>query len=152
MSGLAVCRLNIGQEKAQCTGPSAARLCLEYTLWAEQQASGTCSVAGQIKALRTALTRAHTLFFLPSSLTLTHIFTGPLLTSWGSCVPLKKIHFPQTLETKDSTGRVDEIIVGGSFPLQLCYNFSCGVESCMLKSFEGGTSCLPAVVVRVGGE
>lgn len=53
-----MCCLNIGQEKAQCTGPYATRLYPEYTLWAEQQASGTCSVAGQIKALFTALTRA----------------------------------------------------------------------------------------------
>lgn len=58
MLRLATCCLNIGQEKAQCTGPSATRLCPEYTLWAEQQTSGTCSVAGQIKALVTALTRA----------------------------------------------------------------------------------------------
>lgn len=50
--------LNTEQEKAQYTGPSATRLCPEYTLWAEQQASGTCSVAGQIKALFTVLTRA----------------------------------------------------------------------------------------------
>lgn len=51
--------------------------------------------------------------------------------------------------------RAYEIIVGGSFPLQLRvhhYNFSCRVESCMLKSFEGGTGCLPVAVVRVGRE
>lgn len=56
--GLAVRCLNIGQEEAQCTGPSATRLCPEYTLWAEQQASGTCSVADQIKAFFTALSSA----------------------------------------------------------------------------------------------
>jgi len=56
--GLAMRCLNIGQEEAQCTGPSATRLCPEYTLWAQQQASGTCSAAGQIKALITRLTRA----------------------------------------------------------------------------------------------
>lgn len=75
-----------------------------------------------------------------------HDFTGH---------PEQNASVNQTLKTKDCTGRADEIIVGGSFPLQLrvhCYNFSCGVESCMLKSFEGGTACLPAVVVRMGGE
>ncbi len=86
-----MCCLNIGQEQAQCTGPSATRLCPEYTLWAEQQASGTCSVAGQIKALFTALTRALlgslaqevaqtllSILFLLLSLSspVTHTFTG----------------------------------------------------------------------------
>lgn len=55
---LATCSLNIGQQEAQCTGPSATRLCPEYTLWAGLQASSTCSVVGQIKAHFTALTRA----------------------------------------------------------------------------------------------
>lgn len=75
------------------------------------------------------------------------------MTSLGSHIQLNKMHLLPNF--KDKTGRADEIIVGGSFPLQLtvhCYNFSCGVESCMLKSFEGGAACLPAVLVRMGGE
>lgn len=58
VSGLAMCCLNTGQEQAQYAGLSATRLCPEYTLWAEQKDSGTCSVASQIKAFFTALTRA----------------------------------------------------------------------------------------------
>lgn len=50
--------LNIGQKEAQCTGACAARFCPEYTLWAELQASGTCSAVGQIKAVFTSVTRA----------------------------------------------------------------------------------------------
>lgn len=50
-------------------------------------------------------------------------FTGKAM-----CRRTKHIRY-QTLETKDCTGRADEIIVGGSFPLQLRvrrYNFSRG--------------------------
>lgn len=62
---------------------AATRLCPEYTLWAEQQASGTCSAAGQIKALFTALTRAP-LGSLAQEVTETTIF--PLATSLSSSV------------------------------------------------------------------
>lgn len=78
------------------------------------------------------------------------------MTSMGSHVQLNKTHpLPNFKDKRLSRQSRDEIIVGGSFPLQLRvhrYNFSCGVESCMLKSFEGGTGCFPAVMVRVGGE
>lgn len=63
---LAMCCLNIGQKKAQCTGAYAARFCPEYTLWAEQQASGTCSVVSQIKAVFTSVTRALLRSLLPA--------------------------------------------------------------------------------------
>lgn len=58
MLQLAMSCLNIGQKEAQCTGAYAARSSPEYTLWAEQQASGTCSAVGQIKAVFTSVTRA----------------------------------------------------------------------------------------------
>lgn len=104
---LAMCCLNIGQKKAQCTGAYAARFCPEYTLWAEQQASGTCSVVSQIKAVFTSVTRAllrsllpeklhrlhHLSFFLLLSLPLWLTTSlGRFMTSLSSHVQVNKTH------------------------------------------------------------
>lgn len=61
----------------------ATRLYPEYTLWAEQQASGTCSVAGQIKAL--SLQHWQGLFWVPSPKKL-HSAIYPLFTTLSSSV------------------------------------------------------------------
>lgn len=78
---LAMCCLNIVQKKAQCTGAYAARFCPEYTLWAEQQASGTCSVVSQIKAVFTSVTRALLRSLLPEKLRRLHHLSFLLLLS-----------------------------------------------------------------------